>query len=138
MITVTARDAANNTGTDVLTVTYTYVEPSGPEISSIRDDLIDPFADYCIDSQGNTFSGYNYDVYFDYSDPNGDAAANDGAWVTVNGYYWSWATIGGDGFSGTVTVSYCSSTTGNNLTIRMYDGLENVSNQLSISLTDYP
>lgn len=113
-------------------------EPSPPVISGVYDDLVDPFADYCVNSQGETFSGFNYNIYFTYDDPDGDAADGDGAYVTVNGVDWNWTSIGGDGSNGTVTISYCNSTAGRSLAITMTDGAGRVSNQLSIDLTDYP
>lgn len=125
----------SDTGSYELTV---FFEPSPPVISGVYDDLVDPFADYCVNSQGETFSGFNYNVYFTYDDPDGDAAEDDGAYVTVNGVDWNWTNIGGDGSSGTVTVSYCNSTAGRSLGITMTDGTGRTSNRLSIDLTDYP
>jgi hypothetical protein len=109
--------------------------PGPPVISNIRHDYYG-FVDWCVSSSGGTFSGHLYDVYFDYSDPDGNAAESDGAWVTVNGVTWSWADIGGDGYDGTVDLSYCNSSPGVSLYIYMYDGDEQRSNQLSITLTE--
>jgi hypothetical protein len=43
----------------------------------------------------------------------------------------------GDGAYGTVTVNYCSSTSGDRLTLRMVDGAGRESNPLTIDLTAY-
>ncbi len=114
---------------------YTAVEPGPPVISGIYHNYIG-YVDYCINSQGQTFSGYNYNVYFNYDDPDGDADDSDGGYVTVNNVVWSWATIGGNGFNGTVTVSYCNPSPGVLLHITMTDGAGRTSNQLDHRLTE--
>jgi hypothetical protein len=105
-----------------------------PLISGIYDELLDTYAE-CIDSSGNIFYGYNYDVYFDYEDAQGDAGESDGAYIIVNGYDWDWVTFDGDGASGSVTVNYCSSTAGDRLSLTMVDGAGWESDPLIIDLT---
>jgi hypothetical protein len=111
---------------------------SAPVISGVYDVLDDPFADYCVNSSGGTFSGYAYFVYFDYQDPDGDAGTSDGAYVTLNDQDWEWVSIGGDGASGTVSISYCSTSAGNQLVLKLVDGAGGESNPLTIDLTPYP
>jgi hypothetical protein len=105
-----------------------------PVISGIYDELLDTYAE-CVDSSGNIFYGYNYDVYFDYEDSDGDAGESDGAYIIVNGYDWDWVTFYGDGASGSVAVNYCSSTAGDRLSLIMVDGAGWESDPLTIDLT---
>jgi hypothetical protein len=112
-------------------------EPGPPVISSISDDYTG--TQTCYDHQGNPFTGYHNFVYFNYADPDGDAAEGDGAWVTVNGVTWQWnwmSLVYGDGFSGRLRISYCNTSPGVYLTFRMYDGAGKGSNSLSIDLTE--
>jgi hypothetical protein len=105
-----------------------------PVISDVYDELLDTYAE-CIDSGGNTFFGYNYMVYFDYQDADGNAGESDGAYINVNGYNWDWLTFDGDSANGTVSVNYCSSSAGDRLTLIMVDGAGSRSNTLTIDLT---
>ena len=111
--------------------------PSPPVISNIYDNLLDPAA-ACVSNEGGAFTGYHYAIYFDYDDADGDAGDVHGAYVTVNGMFWSWTEIGGDGADGRVTLSYCSVTPGHSLAVILVDGEGLESNLLSIDLTAYP
>jgi len=111
-------------------------EPGPPVISGISEAYTG--IQTCYRSDGTSFTGYHNFIYFNYSDPDGNASESEGAWVTVNSAEWQWSWINlqyGDGFSGRLRVSYCNSSPGHTVTIRMYDGDENESNPLSIDLT---
>jgi hypothetical protein len=105
-----------------------------PVISFIYDELLDTAAS-CVDTDGNTFTGYDYLMYFDYEDSDGDAGESDGAYIIINDYFWDWVAFDGDGASGSVTVNYCSSTAGDRVTVRMVDGDGQESDPLTIDLS---
>ncbi|MEN8244369.1 MAG: hypothetical protein ABFS43_05660, partial [Thermodesulfobacteriota bacterium] len=117
------------------TVTATFIVSGDPFISNIRHEYYGIY-DSCETSSGEIFSGHLYDIYFDFSDPDGDADKSDGAYVTVNSSIWSWADINGDGFSGTVWLSYCNSSPGTLLNVTITDGSGRTSNSLSHLLSE--
>jgi hypothetical protein len=123
----------SETGAYELTV---LLEPSPPAISGIQHEYLGYF-DNCIRSSGETFSGYAYNVFFNYDDPDGDAAESDGADVTVNGvvWLWTWLTANGDGAGGSLELSYCDPRAEVSLEIVMIDGAGLASDPLSIDLT---
>ena len=145
IITVTARDAAGNSGTDTLTVTYNQSAPtqlSNPDYSLLGlNNIIDP-------EDGPNFS--NFALSFDYRDINGDANREAGATLNVeyqfiDGKYYSVdksdVLIGIDGYSGSILFEQrirFEVTSGVIVTFTIIDGDGNRSNALPLTIKRPP
>jgi Glucodextranase, domain B/Bacterial Ig domain len=138
LITITAWDAAGNTGTDTLTATK--LVPGPPVISNISYNITG-LSDTCTGS-GGTFTGTTYNVRFNYDDPDGDVTKDAGAkvWAGFNNTNpnfdaTNFSTFSGDGFTGSNTTFLCTQNlTSINVTMQLEDGAGGLSNTLTIKV----
>ena len=143
VITVTARDAAGNTGTDRLTVNYSN---SRPTISNGSSSLLSVNDSACTLSPplGSLFT-----VRFNYADPNGNGPVNisqarltiffdfplgdDGSFTN---YTWN-SSLSGDGFNGTAITRQCYRFGSNSyvdVTMTIEDSQNAISNPLTVRI----
>ena len=125
----------NNTGARALTVSVTAGPPS---ISAISHEYTGLY-DQCINSSGNYFEGHTYTIRFNYTDPDGDVTADDGAFATVDGFNFHLGSFlvgqSGNGFSGTLALYYCNSNAYATVRVTLTDGAGRTSNRLTRSLS---
>jgi len=113
IITVTARDAAGNTGIGTLTVTFNNTALTISNANASLDTLNDPRCSLSLPV------GSSFRVTFDYTDSNGNGPINIsqahlyvaydfpyGVDGTLNNYTWN-SSLSGDGSSGTATTLQC-------------------------------